>query len=237
MEKEKLYFDKDAYMHIMKFWPNVSKVIADVINFSNDEKSFSEENIEIEGIRNKTYSYKYNSEHQMKIDNEEVTGREFVFESSDGRKITIEKCDKTIWSNPFDFKDMSYVRLSYKLGEKNLDFNMSYNRRENEDEDKFRNISTIVKYDEIEFKNSLFKKYRKLASDGKYEEARKCMQVHKEIIEKLIGSVFNKEELSFIHNKLVEINRQTLDERRKNRLLDKERIFIALASYNRGISR
>ncbi len=240
MENEKIYFHPNAYMNIMGFWTNVSNVIVAVTNMAVDGYDHKEEGIVLEGIPYKTYSYDYNNNHQMTIGDKTADGRQLIFECSDGRRLAIEFANMVTMHSPFDYENRAYIRFTYnKKGEENIEFNMSYDNEDRRRDDKLNNICAHVKYKDMEFKDNLFVEYLKLARSGKSEEARKCMQVHKEIVNKLMYCVFDYKELVFMRDKLIEINKKDVHDLIKNQSREKleKRIYRTLADYDHGISR
>ncbi len=223
--------DENEYIKIINYWPGIYPIIKAMSNISHKNQSFEETGIVIKDKDDKTYSYEYNSESNVYVSDAFFKpGREIVINCSDNRQLTIGIAEQRIIKSNYSFDSITYVAIKYKLGENNILFSTNFTKDHQDNEDFFKNVNCQVKYKKKVFRGSLLTYYHKTIKYGKKEEAKKILNLHNEITDRLIKNVFTIDELRMIYTKLLAVYIKDFEEER-------DRIFIALTNHNKGIQR
>ncbi len=196
MNREELYENEDAYTELIN-WKEKDRLTSSLClttAFTGPFKGVCHMDDEDNDAKN-NLSYSFSFDNNGKTNGSSRCKR-LIIEASNNRKLTMEYAD---------LLDSDEIVLTYKLGDKDLVFNITLDgdNRHNSEKITLKDIKTIkISYDGLEFSKSLLKYSITLLAYGDDKEAEKAYEMHKMIVDKLITNVFTKEELKMFYDNI-----------------------------------
>ena len=202
MDREELYNDENAYEKLIN-WPGIAKIVGSFRLATAFSTPFvgtcnlkAEENDDIK--KKNTYSFSYDQ--IGSTETHEDNCFRFILESSNNYKLTINYA-KSLLSN-------DEIAISYKLGDKELTFyiSLTVDKKYNYSKMTFSEIENVkIAYDGLTFSKSLLNYRDELLNycgSNYRKEADRVLELHKNLINKLINSTFNTTELNMFYENL-----------------------------------